>query len=71
MMGKTSGDSSRRVSRIIFSAIQDSFTTQGLRRSRVFRGGLDRKTGGRRCVFAITIRVMSPTPAATQSRLAR
>lgn len=30
MAGKTSGDSTRRVSRNIFPGIQDSFTTQGL-----------------------------------------
>ena len=30
MTGKTSGDSSRRVSGNIFTGIQDSFTTQGL-----------------------------------------
>jgi hypothetical protein len=36
MTTKTSSDSSRRVSRIIFSAIQDSFTTQGLQRSGAF-----------------------------------
>jgi hypothetical protein len=32
MMGKTSGDSGRRVSGIIFRLIQDSFTTQGFLR---------------------------------------
>jgi hypothetical protein len=39
MTTKTSGDSSRRVFRIIFSTIQDSFTTQGLQRSRAFYRG--------------------------------
>jgi hypothetical protein len=34
MTAKTSGDSSRRVSRIIFRRIQDSFTTQGLQPKR-------------------------------------
>jgi hypothetical protein len=39
-MTKTSGDSTRRVSRIIFEGIQDSFTTQGreARKTRLTRG---------------------------------
>jgi hypothetical protein len=36
MTTKTSGDSSLGVSGNIFSGIQDSFTTQGLRRNRRF-----------------------------------
>jgi hypothetical protein len=71
MTTKTSGDSSRRVSRIIFSTIQDSFTTQGLQRSRAF---LQRDLTRNRAapgVFAITIRVLSATPAETQSLFAR
>jgi hypothetical protein len=42
MTGKTSGDSTRRVSDnifAIFSRIQDSFTTQGLRLHWIFRQG--------------------------------
>jgi hypothetical protein len=44
MTGKTSGDSTRRVSRnifAIFSRIQDSFTTQGHRHIRFSTGALD------------------------------
>jgi hypothetical protein len=70
MTVKTSGDSSRRVSLNIFGGIQDSFTTQGLRRAGVFYRALDNEAG-RAGRFAITIRVMSFTPAETQSRLAR